>query len=372
MAREEVETVEQEEDESPTSAESIPPGEDLDVKPESQPRASESTSKEDEADGKEIPTAEETQEEQPEFVSIRDVAKKQAGFDPATWADDEAAANEIVNGYKQFREIEPDYELYRRMSPQFNAWLQQQQAPPPAQTQAEKKKWYQAPEFDQSWLNDLELDENQNLRPKAGRQVSPDRLNAVANYIQWRREVQEKLASNPQEAIKEIVSGHIEEAARKIAAEQVSELRHQNEAQQFVDRHASWLFRHNEHGQRVNDPISRKPVLTQEGQLFSQYFAQAEQLGLKTMSDMQDYALGMLERDILRSRHGQAAGQPAVPTGKKAVKEALTTASRSPKRAASQANPNEPGKMGQNQKADLGTQLLSALKEAGIKDDDLD
>lgn len=341
-----------------------------DDSPETPERASDAA--EESAGGKEVTTEEEAPAEQPEFVSIRDVAKQRAQFDPATWADDETAAAEIVDGYKRYREIEPDYELYRRMKPQFDAFLAGGLTPQKQESQPEQPKWYTPPEFHESWLNDVELDEKGNLRPKEGRQVSPDRLAKVANYIQWRREVNERFLSNPQAAIQEMVAGQVEETARKLASEQVQEVRLQHEAQQFVDRHSQWLFRHNEQGERISDPITRKPVLTPEGQLFSQYFAQAEQMGLRTMADMQNYALAMLERHLLRQQTAQGVQGKPPATGKQAVKEALQKASRSPKRAASQANAREPGKMAQNPKADLGTQLLAAFKEAGIGDDDLD
>ena len=325
--------------------------------------------------GDETPVVkEETTTDQPEWVSIRDIARQRGQFDPATWSDDEAAANEIVDGYRRYREIEPDFELYRRMQPQFQAWLAGQQSPnqPPAPAPQEAPKWYVPPEFNQAWLNDLELDDNGNIRAKKGTQVSPDRINKVANYIQWTKEAQRRFFENPQAAISEIVESQIEERSSRIASEQVAELRAHHEAQSFVNQHANWLFRTNEKGQRVKDPISGRDVLTPEGQLFGQYFEQAERRGLKSMADMTDYALAMLERHLLRSHYdGQNPAKEPV-KGKTAVKEALSKASRSPKRAASQANPREPGKSGQNPKASLAQQLMADLQEAGIGADDID
>jgi len=295
------------------------------------------------------------------------------------WKDDETAANEIVDGYRQFRQIEPDYELYRRLSPQFQAWLQSQGQPQPQpQPTAEAPKWYSPPEFKDEWLQDLEFDEKGNIRPKEGRHISPDRINKVANYIQWRRDFRERFERNPQEAVRELVAGQFAEEARKATTEQIETLRLQNEAQKFVDSHASWLFRHNEQGHAVMDPVTRNRVLTPEGQMFAHYFNEAESRGLKSMSDLTDYALNMTKLHMLQAKYqaeqqgnAGAKGKPAA-VGKRAVAEALQRASKEPKRAASQANPKEPGRMAQNPKADLQTQLMAAFKDSGITDDQLD
>lgn len=326
----------------------------------------------------ETPTEKPAAAEEPEWTSIRDIAKARAGFDPATWQDDETAATEIVDGYRRFRELEPDYELYRRLNPQFQAWLQSQGQPAPAQNPSQQPKWYQPPEFQESWIQDLELDEKGNVRPKEGRQVSPDRINKVTNYLQWIRETRSRFERDPQAAINEMVADKVQEIVEQRVTEKVEHLRLQQQAQSFADKHAEWLFRHNEQtGQRVVDPITRKPVLTEEGQLFAHYFSQGESRGLKTMDDLTDYALAMVERHLLRNRFS-GEGAPAGKQQQKAkppttdVTDALKRASKSPKRNASGANPNEIDRQAQNPKADLRSQMLAAFKENGITDKDID
>ncbi len=315
--------------------------------------------------------------EQPEWHSIRDVAKQRAGYDPALWKDDEHAASEIVDGYRKFREIEPDYTLYQRLSPQFQAWLQNQGQPAPQQAQPEQPKWYKPPEFQEAWIQDLELDEKGNVRPKEGRQVSPDRLNKVTNYLQWIRETRSRFERDPQSAINEMVTDRVQEIVESKVNERVETLRLQQQAQSFADKHAQWLFRHDGGGNRVFDPHTNKPVLTDEGRMFAHYFSQGESRGLKTMDDLTDYALAMTERHLLRNRYsgdeteGEKKKAPAKqPTTD--VTDALKRAGKSPKRSASTANPNEIDRQAQNPKADLASQLRAAFKENGITDKDLD
>ena len=309
--------------------------------------------------------------DEPEFVSIRDVAKER-GFDPATWDDDEAAANQLADDALAYRRMQadPNYELFQRMGPQFQAWLQNPAAQAPAASPPSKpeSKWYTPPEFDQRWLADLEVDEQGNLKPKAGRTVSPERIGKVAQYIQWREEVQRKFLDNPQAAVEEMVAGQVAETARKLATEQMQDLSLRQQAGSFVERNAQWLFRHNDAGQRLVDPITRQPVLTREGQLFRHYLDEASKLGITELGALQDYALRMVERELMHQQLTSGSKAPAEPAP---VKQAIERASKSPKRSAARAQVNTPNRTGPSPKAALGEQLLTALREAGIKDDDI-
>jgi hypothetical protein len=284
--------------------------------------------------------------------------------------DDYQAIAHLANAYRQAQQYAPIAQQWAQHQGEFQQWLQARQEQE-RQAQAQQQGWWRAPEFDPRWRSQIYRD------PQTGRLMTVEgadpsilpRYNAAMTHAQ---DFLDKFSFDP---IGTIRPG-IEEVVRQIAAEmfqgQMGNYQNQTYARGWVQQNSDWLHQRDPQGRLIpNGPGTY--VLSPAGQRFKYYVDQAEASGIQNPQTVQEFALGMLQRDLMLAQlQGQqpaapvtpgAPAAPALPPGEQAKADFLArSAGRQPNygRASEQNQPRPKSVM------DLQKTMLAGMAAAGF------
>jgi len=199
--------------------------------------------------------------------SLRDAASE-LGYDVSRFEDDESALSHLVS---QARHSETQQQQL--------AQYQQLMAAQPQQPAAEEEPAadWNPPEFNPMWLTQVERNAEGTLVPAAG--GTPETVQKVMAWAQYRQEQQDKFWSNPYEYMRPMV----ERVAREQTYSGLQSNQETMTAQQLVEKNQDWIY--------DGDPSQRK--FTPEGQLF---FDSAQQLPNASPQQQYDYAMAQVEK----------------------------------------------------------------------------
>ena len=272
----------------------------------------------------------------------------------------------------QYKQMMPVTQQYLRDRPEYEKWQAslRQPAAAPAAPQPEQKGWWSPPELKDTFRRYIIKDEQ-------GRDaIHPDAplhaREAITDHFAYRQNFAEKFLTNPEEALAPMVTRLAQQQAEEMFRTQFEE----RERQQFVatleQSNKDWLY-------------DKNGNVSPEGEAAKTYIEQARALGITSPDARWNYALQMVERDLLhqarsaQSSHAQqqafqqhlapAAPRPAPVTAQARESQAEANmdylrraASRTANRAGSQTNSPEIGRRGMS----FEDQLRHTLEGDGL------
>jgi hypothetical protein len=302
--------------------------------------------------------------------SLRDAAK-QYGLDLSQYPDDFAALQALagqVQQAKQLQQLAQYGQLYVQHAEAFQRWQAEQAAA--AQKPVEKPKFWNPPEWKPEWSNLLTKDDKGNVVPVPG--APADILQKFNAHEQYKRDFANRLLSNPEEALGQLIEDRAQAVAEKLVGAQLGGYQDRVWADNFVAQNSSWLHVRDQAGNIQRDPITGAQLLTPEGQRYRDYVVQAERAGVKDIRQMDVIARAMLERDIALAQLDRAKAGAANDAAKNNLIQTQNRAQHAPNSGGSEngGSPNPGQSVEQNQKLSLADRLRRDLLANGIKDGD--
>jgi hypothetical protein len=293
---------------------------------------------------------------QQQAPSLRDFASR-IGFDTSRYADDATAERALQEQVRQLQGSQHFAQIGQQIYPQlseFQKWQKSQQAAAEA-AQAQQSKWWNPPEWNPDWLNQVDRDPNTGaLVPKMG--FAPDIIQKIEAYKQHRESMLNGMAKDPIEFLKPGLEPLVREMAQKMIQESLGGFQANNQIQQLVSQAKSWMVE--------QDPVTGASKMTLPGQIMQQHVAQVEQMGVRDPRQVYDLAFKMTRGTLLEmQQNAQAAApqqtpaapaQPAQPAGVNRLQQLGST-----------GQENSTGIPRRNKKS-LGDQMMAALDAKGI------
>lgn len=265
------------------------------------------------------PASQPSQAAQQAAFSVLGALKQHSPELASQFQDDQTAFAHLLARGQQNAQLEQLARYGQHFMPyasQFQEFLKQQQA---AQEKAkaeaaQKKAWFQLPDYDPSWANGVERDkETGELRAKMG--YSPDLPQRIQSYDEARRQIIEKIITDPEGALGGLMDHRAQSVAKKAVEDALAEMRSQTSAVSFVERNSAWLHARDASG-NVLFGQDGKPALSAAGQAFGGYVQKAHGMGMDQNAQL-EYAMAMVQRDDMAARlrntgTNLATGQTAV------------------------------------------------------------
>jgi hypothetical protein len=294
--------------------------------------------------------------EPPRTVLVEEMGKHGMNFAPGT-SDDQllqhlsniAATNAAQEQeLRNLRQAQPILNEYAQHAADFREW-QRQQAEAQKQPEAPAEPKWQAPEYDESWLNRAEWNE------ESGRYIAKtaadyDAANGLNNYLAHKRKVDRMLAENPYEAVKQAgladdMAKLREELRNEIRDEQQAMLRdmaiQQYQEKVISDNRGAFYFL-DDQGQPVPDGQGGFH-LTPVGRAFRDAAAQAEQYtdpgDREKVFNYAMLAANAAAKDIYAGGQGISLDPQQLPTN---MMQTLQSAAQAYQQATQQQQPQNP------------------------------
>jgi hypothetical protein len=302
----------------------------------------------------------------PEAAAVASNARAIAaemGFAQANqFQDDRAFVQALLEASQQGQHAQQQLQTYQQAQlalaqAQTIARQQQQQAAQPPAVKA--NAIWNPPEWNPSWNGLVTKDDkgNPTLIPGAPAEILPKYL-AYQNY---RSAFAEKFLGNPEETLLPLINQTAEQRAVEIVKRELAAQQEQAHIQGFVRENSQWLHARDAQGQVLRTPQGQL-ALSPAGQAFQRYVVEAANLGIGSAHGQQQYATGMLQRDVFANQ-AQTAGQ------QQQVQQQVVEANRRPNGAGMtvQQGVAPPPAAGQS----LQDMLIQAMRTHGINDENL-
>lgn len=143
----------------------------------------------------------------------------------------------------QLRPYAPHVANYLKNAQAFQKWQQEQQQKQPTQAQPQKNVWddyWQPPEYNPAWMQQVKRDDNGNLVALPG--APPDVAMKVQQYLAYRQEQADKFMANPHEYIAPTVQALAQRIAEETVQKHFQANQQQAATQAFIQQHQQWLF----------------------------------------------------------------------------------------------------------------------------------
>ncbi len=176
---------------------------------------------------------------------------------------------------------------------EFIARRQQEQmapasAPAGGAPAAPAKPEWQAPPWDDGWLNEVTRDEQGRLIPLPG--ASPTVVQDIKRRQKWENDQLKSFLNDPAAFINRFVSqspleqqrAEIEQAVLQQVQRAYGNVSESQRTAAFLEQNADLLFIRNQQGQVIYDPQTRAPVRSAEGEQLAQYIKALTDQGLPT------------------------------------------------------------------------------------------
>lgn len=233
------------------------------------------------------------------------------GYDVENFQDDQQFIETIESGLSQLNGL-PELQQLAEYGKQF---LREQQAPgdpvseaPPESytdiNQAPSGNW-QPPEFDPAWDNLLTLDASSGQYIPVNEHVNPTVAQKANEYRDWMKDQGQNFWRNPYEFMQNGLQDWIENTIDNRVGQIASRTKHSEEVDDFLDQNAASLYHLDEAGNIMHDPVTGDESLTPQGLALKSYAEQARSAGMTEPGAIQDYAVGMIERDNLLQHNVQ-------------------------------------------------------------------
>lgn len=223
--------------------------------------------------------------------------------------DDLAIAQNLYRSFNGYQEAQRALQQYQQVVPYANEYLrneqafrqwQQEQAKASQPAPAEKPKWWNPPQVEESYKSYIVRD------PQTGKEViDPNAPLSVQEklraYQDYTANFARKFVTDPENTLKPFIEEVAMQKAQELVEKQLGQYKASNYVQDLERQNSDWLY--DQTGQ-----ISR------EGQAIQAYIQQASEIGITSPEARWKYATGMLQRDLLDLRYRQMHAQMAQPT----------------------------------------------------------
>lgn len=200
---------------------------------------------------------------------------------------------EATHALAQYQQVLPYAQQYLQDRPEYEKWRAAQQQQMPAQQQApqqaQEEKWWNPPELRDAYKRYIVKDENG--RDAIAPDAPLDARHAITEYFDYRQKFAEKFLTNPEEALAPMVSKLAQQQAQAIVESRLEEAGRVQYVQTLEQQNKDWLF--DETGN-----------VSPEGEAARNYIEQARALGISSPEARWNYALQMVERDLLHQVQG--------------------------------------------------------------------
>lgn len=296
----------------------------------------------------EPPPVEETQEE----VDLR-AAASQAGYDLSGYADDSAALSHLIERANQAQFLQDQVEQNRHLMSQMLASNRQEPQPEPEKP----PQFWNAPDYDQYWLTQVQRAEDGSLEPIPG--ASPEVVDKLQNYMAYQQAERAKFWQNPFDYIKPFVEHVSQQTFESQAPVLRSGISEEQQASQFIRDNGDWLF-----SAGIGTPLS------DEGKLFNDSLTRYASMNLPS-SEQQALALRDVEVSRLQKQYQELSSKTtASESAEEKKKQTLRDqAGFNPNHAGTidqRANPATGEAPPQNPQQTLAQMMEANLKAAGI------
>jgi len=193
---------------------------------------------------------------------------------------------------QQYQQIMPVAQEYLKNRPEFEKWRLAQnapapQAPVPAPAAAEApKKWWNPPELRDAYKKYIVKDEQG--RDTIHPDTPLDARHAITEFFDYKSKFANDFLSNPEQTLAPVIERFAREQAQQIVKSQLEEAGRNQYVQTLEEQNKGWLY---------SDPA--KKIVSPEGAACQKYIEQAAAYGIDSPEARWNYALQMVERDLL-------------------------------------------------------------------------
>jgi hypothetical protein len=302
------------------------------------------------------------------------------GLDPTRFQSEDEIYDAVRKTLEHQAQVTQYAEQLRQRYAQMEAYLQQQQQAiqPQAPVQPQVKKAWDPPAFDRE-LAERYLTYDENNKRKWADDTPPEVRKQTEDYLLYQARWQEKLRTDPEAIISQIVEPRIaaaERAAEERAYQKWQMENTQREVQQQLSQYATHFVEKDAFGQDLRDPFTGAPKLNEVGQAFQQYDNLLLQNNITDpklrLNLCLEHVKGGLAQKVLsnwQKGQGQPQGQQTPPSSLSQQfsgpqKDLLQRAIRQPNRSGSLSpGPNDPP---QNVRLSAGQMLKQQMEADGV------
>jgi hypothetical protein len=240
-------------------------------------------------------------------ATIRDAARHY-GLDLSQYEDDGQAFAALVQMANQARQSNYYADLGRSIAPHYEIVQQAIQQRQQSQAKPADRKPWEAPEFDERWMNLVDKD------PKTGMFVAlpgappwvAEKVQAYADHLdQWTT----SLARSPMDALGPLVK-HV---AEELLTQRFGQVQAQQQAQAIVAENESWLYQTDAHGRRLTGHDG-KYLPTPLGARYYTHLQTLKASGVNDARTLDSLAKQLLQADIYATNAGKATATAAAAT----------------------------------------------------------
>lgn len=236
------------------------------------------------------------------------------GYDVQNFQDDQQFIETIESGLSQLNDL-PQLQQLAEYGKQFLSQQSQgepvsepvSEQPPESYTdinQSSADNW-QPPEFDPTWDDMLTLDAASGQYIPVNEHVNPAVAQKANVYRDWMRDQGQNFWNNPYEFMQNGLQGWIENTIDSRVNEISERTKYSEEVDDFLNQNAESLYHLDSAGNIMHDPVTGEESLTGKGAALKGYAEQARANGMSDPRAIQDYAVGMIEKDSLLQHNVQ-------------------------------------------------------------------
>jgi hypothetical protein len=205
---------------------------------------------------------------------------------------------QATHALAQYRQVLPVAQQYLQHRPEFEKWLAQQQqpqqAPAPQAAPKQEAGWWNPPQLRDAYKRYIVKDETgrDSIHPDA----PLDAKHAITEYFQYKQDFAERFLNNPEEALAPMVTKLAQQQAAEIVNSQLEQAGRAQYVQTLEQQNRDWLY-------------DQSGNVSPEGERARNYIEQARAMGISSPEARWQYALQMVERDLLHSVQAAQASQ---------------------------------------------------------------
>lgn len=160
--------------------------------------------------------------------SLREAAQE-LGYDVSEFETDGAVLTHLVEQARESRTRAEQLSQYQQLL------AQQKPAEEPKRSEEDAPLW-NPPEFNPLWMTQVRADESGNLVPING--GTPETVEQLRRYANWRQEQQERFWSQPFEYIRPFV----EQVVGERTSSSLEQSQEASRAEQLIEKNADWIY----------------------------------------------------------------------------------------------------------------------------------
>jgi hypothetical protein len=239
------------------------------------------------------------------------------GYDVTGFGDDGNFMETIQSGLAQLSDL-PRLEELAKYGQEYLRTSSGAQETAPGQVEERapepppESNW-QPPEYEESWDNLLRVGDDGNFIP-VSEHVSPVIAQKANQYREWMRDQGQTFWKQPYEFIQNGIEPWVQQQISQGIEKAFSEREVNGEVEDFISENASRLYDLDSNGQIRHDPVTGEERLSAEGAVLKHYAEEARQGGMTDPRAIQDFSVGMLQRDMYMNQqaaHTQAMNEQA-------------------------------------------------------------